>query len=220
MDKILGVRSNIYEQFHGSNAGREHFFKNEHGGEYAAYYTAMYLVQDTGESVQLHMKQGFSSNPWSAYIEFWGVMQAIFIQQDAIKELYEAVIGSPLKILPASDWSKLRDVRNLCAGHPAKRTQGVAATQRTFMGRNFGNYDQIQYELWDAHMPQRPSHPTFNLRKMIEAYDVEGAEILNMVLSTLATKWPRNVNETDVGAPPTASGPGVRIVIIPRRGER
>jgi hypothetical protein len=218
MDQILTVRSNIYDQFHGSNAGSEHFFKPKHAAAYAAYYTAMYLIQDTGESVQLHMQRGFSSDPLRAYIEFWGVMQAIFIQQDAIRELYKAVIGSSLNILTSSDWSKLRDVRNLCAGHPANRTQGVPATQRSFMGRGFGSYNQIRYELWDARMPQQPSHPRFNLRAMIKAYDVEGAQALKMVLSALATKWPRNVSSSAVGAPPTASvaagaGPGVHIVI-------
>jgi hypothetical protein len=69
----------------------------------------MYLIQDTGESIQSHMKRGFSSDAWLAYIEFWGVMQTIFIQQDAIKELYEAVIGSKLQIDKDSDWSKIRD---------------------------------------------------------------------------------------------------------------
>lgn len=197
MDQILAVRSNIYDQFHGSNAGREHFFKDDHAEAYAAYYTAMYLIQDTGESVQSHMKRGFSSDPWLAYIEFWGVMQAIFIQQDAIKELYEAVIGSKPKIANESDWSKIRDVRNLCAGHPANRAKGVPATQRTFMGRGFGHYNQIRYELWDARAPRQPSHPAFNLSAMIKAYDAEGPQTLNTVLCALATKWPKAVSQSD-----------------------
>jgi hypothetical protein len=54
-------------------------------------------------------------------------MQAIFIQQDAIKEIYEAVIGSKLHIAEQSDWSKIRDVRNLCAGHPANRAKVLSA---------------------------------------------------------------------------------------------
>jgi hypothetical protein len=191
MDQILAVRSNIYDQFHGSNAGPDHFFKIENAEAYAAYYTAMYLIQDTGESVELHMKRGFSSDPWFAYIEFWGVMQAIFIQQDAIREIYEAVLRSKLQITKQSEWSKIRDVRNLCAGHPAKRTIGVPATQRTFMGRHFGSYNRITYELWDARAPDRPSHPTFDLCKMIKAYDAEGATILSEVLSALANKWPK-----------------------------
>lgn len=189
MDKILAVRANIYDQLHDSNAGREHFFKDEHREAYAAYYTAMYLIHDTGESVLSHMERGFSSDPLLAYVEFWGVMQAIFIQQDAIKEIYEAVIGSKLQIAKQSNWSKIRDIRNLCAGHPANRGNGA---QRTFMGRRFGDYNHIQYELWDARDPLHPSHPTFDLSAMIRAYDVEGAQALSYVLRSLATRWPKS----------------------------
>ncbi len=190
MDQILAIRSNIYDQFHGSEAGPKHFFKDGHAAEFAAYYTAMYLIQDTGESVWAHMKRGFSSDPHLAYIEFWGVMQAIFIQQDAIKELYEVVTGSKPQIAKTSDWMKIRDIRNLCGGHPSKRTQGVPATQRAFMGRHFGQYNNIQYELWDALAPRQPSHPVFNLSAMIKAYDAQGAQILHTVFCELAKKWP------------------------------
>jgi hypothetical protein len=224
MDQILAVRSNIYDQFHGSSAGQEHFFKDDQAEAFAAYYTAMYLIQDTGESVQSHVKRGFSSDPWLAYIEFWGVIRAIFIQQDAIKELYKAVIGSELQIAKESDWSKIRDVRNLCAGHPAKRDIGVPVTQRTFMGRGFGPYERIQYELWDARAPQQTSHPTFNLSAMIKAYDAEGAHILNTVLCALATNWPKietpsdtpgvQVKDTSTGSGPASQSSGIRIVIV------
>jgi hypothetical protein len=144
MDQILAVRQNIYDQFRGSNAGPEHFHKDDHVEAFAAYCTAMTLIDDTGSAVRWHMKRDFSSDPMLAYIEFWGVMQAIVIQQDAIKELYEAVIGSKPQIDEESNWSKIRDVRNLCAGHPAKRTSGVPAPQHTYMGRDFGHYHQIK----------------------------------------------------------------------------
>jgi hypothetical protein len=74
--------------------------------------------------------------------------------------VYPLTIGSKLKIAKASDWSKIRDVRNLCAGHPAKRANGVPATH------------QIRYELWDTRDPRQPSHPAFNLSAMIKAYDM------------------------------------------------
>ena len=44
MDQILTIRSNIYDQFHGSEAGRHIFFKDGHAAEFAAYYTAMHLI--------------------------------------------------------------------------------------------------------------------------------------------------------------------------------
>jgi hypothetical protein len=163
---------------------------DEHAEAYAAYYTAMYLIQDTGESVWAHMKRGFSSDAHMAYIEFWGVMQAIIIQQDAIEELHKAAIGSEPQIPENYTWWKIRSVRTLCAGHPAKRDRKVPATQRTFMGRHFGNYGRIQCELWDARAPNQPSHPTFDLGLMIKSYDAEGALILKAVLDSMAAKWP------------------------------
>ena len=144
-----------------SSAGPAYFFTSANAAPYAAYYTSMYLIQDTGEAILPDMHRGFSPDPMLAYIEFWGVMQAICIQQDAIFELHDAVVGTTPKIGPSSHWAILRDVRNLCAGHPANRSHKVP-TQRAFMGRNFGTYSNITYEVWDART-QQPSHPTFNL---------------------------------------------------------
>ena len=58
------------------------------------------------------------------------------------------------------------------------------------MGRGFGNYNRIKYELWDARAPLQPSHPTFDLGHLIKVYDAEGAQILMVVLNTMAAKWP------------------------------
>ncbi len=87
------------------------------------------------------------------------------------------------------------------------------------MGRNFGNYDGIKCEHWDARAPQQPSHPTFNLRKMIEAYDAEGAQTLNAVLDALATKWPKladHAGDTSTHSAVNGQLPGVHIVITLR----
>ena len=194
MNNVLDVRSAIYDQFHGSSAGPAHFFRPENKDAYAAYYTSMYLIQDTGEAIWTHMKSDFSSDPMRAYLEFWGVMQAIYIQQGAIVQLHRAVVGNNPTIQANSAWSQLRDLRNRCAGHPANRTHGVLASQRTFMGRSFGNYDCIRYEMWDASTGQR-SHPTFNLRQMIGDYDGEATTILKAVLSNMESRWPLSAND-------------------------
>ena len=189
MMQLLTVRTAIYNDFHGSSAGPGFFFRPENADAYAAYYTSMYLLQDTGEAVLNHMARDFSPEPKQAYLEFWGVMQAIDIQQDAIFRVREAVVGSAPKIQPGSAWAQLRDTRHLCAGHPANRKHGVPAPQRTFMGRSFGDYDRIQYELWDASTGQT-THPAIDLRQMIDLYDTEASAILDGVLSTMKSKWP------------------------------
>jgi hypothetical protein len=191
MKKILTTRGQIYDQFHGSQAGPAHFFLNENADAYAAYYTSMYLIQDTGEAVWTHMEGDFSKDPMRGYLEFWGVMQAIEIQQDAIFQLHRAVVGDLPTISGGSAWAKLRETRHLCAGHPANRTHGVLAPQRTF-GRSFGNYSQIRDELWDARSG-KTTHPVFDLRKMIVDYDTEGSGILGDVLTIMKSRWPSEV---------------------------
>lgn len=187
--QILELRGAIYDQFHHSSAGSAFFFLPENADAYAAYYTAMYLLQDTAESVQQHMEREFASDPWAAYLEFWGVMQAINIQQDAITEMHRAVTGQQCNIAPDSAWKALRNLRHLCAGHPASRRHGLPAPQRTFMRRGFGSYARIQYELWDA-STGNITHPVFDLRALIGKYDLEASAILTGVLSTMRTDWP------------------------------
>jgi hypothetical protein len=189
MKQILRVRSLIHDQFDDSTAGPSHFYRPAYADDYAAYYTSMFLIQDTGEAVMQHMAADFSKNPMQAYLEFWGVMQAIIIQQDAISELYRAVVGVAPRIAAGSAWMRLRDLRNVSAGHPARRGYGRSAPQRAFMGRSFGRYDKIQYELWDA-STGKTRHPTFNLRKLISTYDREGCQVLRTVLASMKIKWP------------------------------
>jgi hypothetical protein len=131
----------------------------------------------------------FQKTPCTLNLEFWGVMQAINIQQDAISELHRAIVGNVPTTQSNSAWCRLRDTRHRCAGHPARRSHGVPATQRTFMGRSFGKYDHISYELWDAGTKQR-THPTFNLRHMVDDYDKEASRILCDVLTSMKSKWP------------------------------
>ena len=57
------------------------------------------------------------------------------------------------------------------------------------MGRSFGGYEKIQYEMWDA-ATGKSTHPVFNLRQMITDYDFEAKQVLDTVLSTMKSKWP------------------------------
>jgi hypothetical protein len=188
MKHFLEVREAIYNHFHGSSAGPDFFFKAENRDRYAAYYTSMYLLQDSGEALCLHRQRGFNKQQLQAYLEFWGVMQALIIMQDAIGELYYAVIGIKLNIGKDSAWNKLRDLRNKSAGHPAKRDRN-APLMRTFMGRNFGDYPSVTMEVWDAKAETR-SHPRHNLAAMMDAYETEVVGHLQQILDDMQQKWP------------------------------
>ena len=199
MENVLKIRERIYDFFHGNEDCQNFFFDDAQEERYAAYYTSMYLLQDTTESLFVHRKHGFSNDPLEAYIEFWGIMQAIFIQHDAICELYEAVTDSKLKIDDLSSWQELRFLRNTCAGHPAKRDRpNSKPLTRTFMGRSFGGYSLLTYEKWEKPKSKSPSssplenisHPQVDLGNLMDAYEKEATEIIHKILEFMEKEWP------------------------------
>jgi hypothetical protein len=149
----------------------------------------MFLIQDTGETLLAHREKDFSKDAYESYLEFWGVMQATVIQQDAISELYKAIVGMPPKIPQGSAWRELREFRIISAGHPANRTSGLPAPQRSFMGRTGRDCARVQYEIWDAHT-RTLKHPVVNLGQMLDRYDQQVEAVLMDVLRSMKAQWP------------------------------
>jgi hypothetical protein len=189
MITILDRRDEIYNYFHHNRSCQSFFFADAQKERYAAYYTSMYLIQDTTEGLLAHRAAGFSSFPPQAYIEFWGVMQAVIIQQDSISELYNAVTGTLLDTTRLNSWQSVRSLRNTCAGHPAKkdRRKGAPLT-RTFTGRFFGGYSQLMYEQWEAQ--GSISHPRVRLGALIDEYVTEAESKMKQILDSMKVQWP------------------------------
>jgi len=189
MQRVATRRDEIYNYFHGSASCQRFFFASAQEERYAAYYTSMYLLQDTTESLMVHRRKGFSSDPFEAYIEFWGVTQALFIQQDSISELHEAVTGSALDTRSMASWQSLRTLRNTCAGHPAKKDlPKTSPLSRTLMGRGFGNYSGVTYEQWQS--GRSISHPAVDLGALIDSYATEAESQLAATLQSMKRQWP------------------------------
>jgi hypothetical protein len=191
MQIIATVRQAIYDHFHGSARCAAYFFDHAHADEYAAYYNSMYLLQDSTESLLWHRTTGFATPPLAAYLEFWGVMQAAIIQQDAIAELNRVILGHPLnaRAKGLSSWLQLRELRNVCAGHPARKS--IPSSQpltRSFMGRSFGNYSSITYEQWQQGVGI--THPRVSLGLLLDAYEQEAGAELASILAGMKVRWP------------------------------
>lgn len=197
MDRILKIRLLIYDHFHGTDQCRAYFFDAHHKEEYVAYYNSMYLLQDSTESLLSHRYAGFSNDPMKAYIEFWGVMQAVSIQQDAIRELFLIMTGSALTVESLRAWEAVRALRNVCAGHPVKKDRPKRLPlSRSFMGRGFGDYNEIMYERW-----QRDTGTTqevVNLGALLDEYSEEAAGKLDEVFLAMKTRWQQKTPESVV----------------------
>lgn len=195
MDRLLRIRSAIYDHFHASDIREGYFLQPGHRDRFAQYETAMLLLQDTGEALWTHRRREFSPSPMMAYIEFWGVVQAVIIQQDALVELATSVGAPAVHGGPA--WRDIRDFRNLLVGHPAKKasgpkSDGARGPMRSFMGRQEKAYREMTYELWDGGA-QKVSHPKVDLGQMIDAYEAEAADHLAAIFAHLRRVWPASM---------------------------
>lgn len=189
MNNVLKRREEIYDYFHASQTCQQHFLDPAREEEYVAYYTSMYLLQDSTESLSWHRGQGFAQEPFQAYLEFWGVMQAVTIQQDSIAEIFEVITGNKLESKTLLSWSEIRSIRNTCAGHPAKRNlpKRVPPT-RSFMGRTFGGYESFRYERWEQGVGT--TFPDVKLAALLDAYALEAEAKLVEIFNTMRSQWP------------------------------
>lgn len=120
MNKILTAREKIYGHINDfSKCGWQETCSDT---DFEKYCVAKDTIQDTAEGLLAHRKHGFVDDVYRRYIEYYGVLQAVYMQQDAIEAIFNLFM-TPEKIdfagLPR--WGKLRDLRNDTVGHPVGR---------------------------------------------------------------------------------------------------
>ncbi len=189
MKIISELREQISNHFQASQSCKKHFSDSSHNHELAAYYTANYLLQDSTEGLWRHREKGFSSDPLLAYIEIWGILQAIIIQQDSIIQLYETLLKASPIFPPGPKWKEIRDFRNLCAGHPVNKGKKEGLKERAFMGRSFGDYNEVKIEVWNEKKKKREFRK-IKLANLIDEYSIEAAALMKDIINLLPSKWP------------------------------
>lgn len=147
------------------------------GDQYLAFCTSKDWLQDTAETLLWHRRRGFSSEPYAAYLEFWGILQAAVVQQDAIRELNYALTGAELPARGGdSAWMRLRELRNLTVGHPNRKSAGRGQLSlRSVSGREGKSYERVPVQVYGQ---QVVATRYLNLAQLFDEYDVEAAEVL------------------------------------------
>ena len=78
----------------------------------------------------------------SRYLHLYGALQALFIQQAAVKHLVEA-LGLTVPTIPRSRLTAMREIRNESVGHPSKSIKGKDRSYH-FISRPFLQSDSFQ----------------------------------------------------------------------------
>lgn len=78
------------------------------------------VIEDADLAVDAYVKNELGNDDGEKYLRLYGVLQALFIQQDAVDNLCESLrFANNLKEYP--ELEEIRDIRNDSIGHPTKR---------------------------------------------------------------------------------------------------
>lgn len=199
-NSILDWRDRISVLWHANvnrclNSPNQGFNTND---QYIAFCAAKDWIQDTAEAIQIHRNHGFSQEPHKAYLEFWGILQSVFVQQDAINQLEYAFTGQK-EIDRSKDWypgwREIREMRNLAVGHPTnKGGNNKENTIRCVTGRQEKSYASIPLTIYEG---SRHYIKHLNLGELLDAYDLEAAQILKSIFEHLENQL-RTDNGDDI----------------------
>lgn len=173
MNKTLSVRKKIYEHIDGLGACG--WSESASSTEFERYCIAKDTIQDTGEALLAHREKGFTSDIYLRYVEYYGVLQAVYMQQDAIQALHRLFATPPnidYKSLPY--WNRLRDMRNDTVGHPVGKLQRL--------NRNQIAYDCVNYMRCPSNDVSSWVSNNVDLAEFLDGYDAEAADVLEAVL--------------------------------------
>jgi len=85
-------------------------------------WTALDVIEDVDLAISAYIENEFPSDPGEQYIRVYGILQALFVQQDALTHFVE-VIRPAMSIAAVDVLKDVREARNASVGHPTKLTR-------------------------------------------------------------------------------------------------
>lgn len=82
------------------------------------------VIEDTQMAIDSYFKRNVLDGSGECYVKVYGILQVLFVQQDAVEHLFEA-LGQNWPDIP--ELEKIRRIRNDAVGHPTKRGRGTGA---------------------------------------------------------------------------------------------
>lgn len=97
---------------------RERLFKD--GAGWTQLCSCMDAVEDTDAAIAAFPGVARPKNTGQRYLAIYGVLQAMFVQQDAVRDMHEA-LGLEWKPCEIPELDRIRKCRNASIGHPTKQ---------------------------------------------------------------------------------------------------
>lgn len=184
--KIESLASEIRNFFNNSTIKKTNVFLKKQDGDWNQFCTAIDTIEDTCLAIE-NFRHGpndlFIKNP---YLATYGILQALFIQQDAVNYLKISLFDNSKKIdwgnKKYSELAKIRQVRNETIGHPVKTERRGRKSKYSndeitscTIDRSSLTKDGFRYMLW---MNSKSESKTIKFSEIIKLQDdFLGAEL-------------------------------------------
>ena len=146
---------------------------------------ALDAAEDTMLALSNYESGGIGSDDGEKYLRLYGCLQAVFVQQDAIRELHRLFVGDFAEPADISAWKQLRELRNLTNGHPIEKGLGKQQRSRTFITRVSLRSDGFDYQVWHQGTGNT-SFESADLSALYATYEKEAALYLKKIIAALS----------------------------------
>ena len=167
------------EQYH--RADLHHHFKGDMDRVSAAQ-VALDTAEDAMLALSNYKRKGIGSDDGEKYLRLYGFLQAVILQQDAIRKLYEIFVGG---FTEPTAWKQLRELRNLTVGHPVEKGRVKQPRRRTFITRISVETNNFDYQVWHQGT-QKTSFESANVSTLYDGYETEAALFLKQIITGLS----------------------------------
>lgn len=190
---VASTTSKIRDFVNDSVIKKTSIFAKKNDGDWTQFFAALDTIEDTSLAIkgfQIDSDKLFTEHP---YIATYGILQALYIQQDAVNYLKAALFGVGKKIDFKNDryieLMKIRNLRNETIGHPIKASKKGKGSKyendeitSCTIDRSSINNEGFKYMLW-MHSGTQTKHVKF--KDVVSLQDsVLGME-LNLILKEL-----------------------------------
>lgn len=180
------MRDHIASLATASARGRSSYFA-EARDDWNKLCVAMDTFEDALLALSDYLSYGLGRNDEERYLRLYGVQQAVFLQQDAIKALFEVAGALFPPPGPDSAWKKIRELRNLTSGHPIELNR-EGSLRRTILTRVSLQSGRLDLLIHDSKTGM--NFPEYNLSEMLANYLAEAVTYTRGLVEAIRTRWP------------------------------
>ncbi len=100
--------------------------------------SSMDVIGDTNSAIVAYLDSPPIRDMGHLYLLAYGLLQVLYVQQDAVKHLAKAV---GLEYVSPEEFLTVREIRNKAIGHPAERAKGIVQVTLSHEGFTLYSFD-------------------------------------------------------------------------------